>query len=351
MPRPIAVPGARRSRRLSQSQTDSSSSSSTVTHEPEDQTPESRHDPQHATAISAEQPRIKVTMQQHVQQRPKRSQATEIEPRKRSRRSASSTATRYSLRETRARNATIVATVTPKTPRVGRSTVLYVKTPEERRQSKDSLPENVVDIFQNYHGEMPSEHSVHRQQYGYKTLVHSLATEQRQMGHAFGDQALGRQYPFLGKKSCESKSKDTMPYQPQPWSLLSPPNLLDSNTEPMGPHQPWLTPHMRSVLVHWLAEVAVEYNCSPPAWHGAVTLLDAMLAVVGKEETSNDDDDEEESSWESVLLPHGCVPRAEFQALGWYVCLLVPPELASCQLKYTFLSYTHLPFLPCFFFQ
>ena len=74
---------------------------------------------------------------------------------------------------------------------------------------------------------------------------------------------------------------------PRPRTVISArPRLEDGDTsmrflgEPTYnlDRQPFITQRMRSVLVSWLVEVAVEYNCSMSAYHLAISLLDEMLS-------------------------------------------------------------------------
>jgi hypothetical protein len=89
--------------------------------------------------------------------------------------------------------------------------------------------------------------------------------------------------------------------------------------------QPYVTQRMRTVLVSWLVEVAIEYNCSTAAYHLAVTLLDQVLdsgpTLEERESWSpdwydheSDEDSDDEPDWPKHWF---IVTRTEFQALGW----------------------------------
>ena len=91
--------------------------------------------------------------------------------------------------------------------------------------------------------------------------------------------------------------------------------------------QPFVTQRMRSVLVSWLVEVAIEYNVSTAAYHLAISILDHVLDLGPTEAELNAwppwlnldgsatfESDDEEEEW-----PYGwfVIQRCEFQALGW----------------------------------
>ena len=87
--------------------------------------------------------------------------------------------------------------------------------------------------------------------------------------------------------------------------------------------QPHVNQRMRAVLVSWLVEVSIEYNCSMAAYHLAISLLDKVLdcGPTSGERISwlsydNDSDDDDEPDWPEKWF---VVSRSEFQALGWYV--------------------------------
>lgn len=86
--------------------------------------------------------------------------------------------------------------------------------------------------------------------------------------------------------------------------------------------QPHINQRMRAVLVSWLIEVSIEYNCSMAAYHLAISLLDKVLdcGPTSGERISwlsyDSDSDDEEPDWPEKWF---VVSRSEFQALGWYV--------------------------------
>lgn len=86
--------------------------------------------------------------------------------------------------------------------------------------------------------------------------------------------------------------------------------------------QPYVTQRMRTVLVSWLVEVAIEYNCSTAAYHLAITLLDQILdcgpTLQERESWSGWNDLEYDSDDEPDWPKHWfVVTRNEFQGLGW----------------------------------
>lgn len=79
--------------------------------------------------------------------------------------------------------------------------------------------------------------------------------------------------------------------------------------------QPYLSPKMRSILIHWLVEVGQEYKLSDAAFHLSVSLLDHLL-LKGPTQAELDEHDDNDDGRE---LPWFLVQRSDFQAVGWYV--------------------------------
>lgn len=83
--------------------------------------------------------------------------------------------------------------------------------------------------------------------------------------------------------------------------------------------QPYLSPRMRAILVHWLVEVGQEYKVSEPAFHLAVSMLDHLLlkGPTAEELAAHDNGDEHygEDAEDRWFL----ITRSNFQAVGWYV--------------------------------
>jgi len=79
--------------------------------------------------------------------------------------------------------------------------------------------------------------------------------------------------------------------------------------------QPYLSPKMRSILIHWLVEVGQEYKVSDAAFHLSVSLLDHLL-LKGPTKEELDERDENDDARD---IPWFLVNRSDFQAVGWYV--------------------------------
>jgi hypothetical protein len=79
--------------------------------------------------------------------------------------------------------------------------------------------------------------------------------------------------------------------------------------------QPYLSPKMREVLIHWLVEVGQEYKVSETAFHLSVSILDHLLLKGPTQDELDSCDDKDEDVGDRWFL----VLRSEFQAVGWYV--------------------------------
>lgn len=77
--------------------------------------------------------------------------------------------------------------------------------------------------------------------------------------------------------------------------------------------QPYLSPRMRGVLVHWLAEVGQEYKVSDTAFHLSVSILDHLLLKGPTQEELDAHDDKDDDTDGPWFL----VNRSDFQAIGW----------------------------------
>lgn len=135
--------------------------------------------------------------------------------------------------------------------------------------------------------------------------------------------------------STDSGSTVSGPVTPRPDSVISTKARIRNGDKNMRfleepaeklERQPHVNQRMRAVLVSWLIEVSIEYNCSMAAYHLAISLLDKVLdcgPTSGERISwlSYDSDSDDEPDWPEKWF---VVSRSEFQALGWYVllCLL-----------------------------
>lgn len=290
----------------------------------------------------------------------------------------STTAIRYNLRSTRARNTRAVATVTPRQINFDRVEALTTpqlpgKINHQRQQShvkKLSLPKGVVDIYgfpqhTNRRGggiqqcRCPVDHNFlldtrtavkHLITYGREFTQTLYKQEKRQIVDTFGNQAMG---PYRYKHVVmemddwfRDEEEDPVYDWREPddvyyvtklrYRKRSIPINQVRTSEIDGasytlPRQPKLTAKMRAVLVNWMVELGAEYSLSDATFHLSVSLLDAVLAKgpdagefyrdsrhekEHRELFQIEDTDDEESEQRK---PIGFFYRFEFQALGWYV--------------------------------
>lgn len=142
--------------------------------------------------------------------------------------------------------------------------------------------------------------------------------------------------PCSTQTSLNTPSADEGPRTPRPDSVISTRARARLGNKDMRfleqpqrelQRQPFITERMRSILVSWLAEVSIEYNCSTAAYHLAVSLLDQVLdggptpterlTWTGWEEMDEEDYDDEDGEGCNYPKKWFVVHRKDFQTLGW----------------------------------